>query len=176
VWHGIALALAAAFFGAFLAPDGLRAQDYTELPPELEARAQHLYVNIMCPICDGQTIQQSHAPIAADMRSIIRERLLANETDQEIVNLMVESYGEGVLASPPKRGFALTVWIIPPLVLLLGAGVVFLVIRGLLRGARASARPELTQMPSERELEPYLSMVDEEISGGTEPARGSGGG
>ena len=176
MWHGVALALAVAFFGALLVPDGLRAQDYTELPPELEARAQHLYVNLMCPICDGQTIQQSHAPIAADMRSIIRERLLANETDQEIVNLMVESYGEEILASPPKRGFALTVWIIPPLVLLLGAGVVFLVIRGLRRGARDSARPEPTQMPSERELEPYLSMVDEEISGGTEPARGSSGG
>lgn len=179
MWHGVALALAAAVFGSLLLADGLRAQDYTELPPELEARAQHLYVNIMCPVCAGQTIQQSNAPIATDMRNVIRERLLANDTDQDIIDLLVGSYGEGVLASPPKRGFALVVWIIPPVILLLGAGAVFLAIRALRRGAQAGARPGPTTVPSERELEPYLSMVDEEmdeeIVSGTEPApRGSG--
>ncbi len=142
----------------------VHAQDYSELPPELEARAQHLYVSIMCPQCNGQTIQQSHAPIATTMRSIIRERLLDDDTDEEIIDRLVEAYGDGVLASPPKRGVALTVWLIPPMALLLGALALFLAVRGLRKGAVAQSSTGLApRQASAGDLEPYLSMVDDEM-------------
>ena len=80
------------------------AQEYVELPPELDARAAALYNGIMCPQCNGQTISQSHAEIAETMRGMVREQLKAGATDDEIYAFMVGAFGQSVLASPPTSG------------------------------------------------------------------------
>lgn len=149
---GIAVALLA------LQPGSVLAQSYEELPPELEQRAHSLYDSLMCPQCAGQTIGQSNAPIAAAMREIVRDRLLEGHTTQEILDFLVGSFGEEVLASPPKRGLSLLVWLVPPAALLLGAAAVALTIRGLRRKPGEEPRT-----PSERTLAPYLKLVDEEM-------------
>ncbi len=115
------------------------AQTYEELPPELEERAQRIYSGVMCPQCAGQTIDESNAPIAEAMRTAIRTQLRNGATDDAIVDSLVQSYGEAILASPPTRGFSLLAWLVPPLVLLLGAAAVVFTIRSM-RG-RAVAGP-----------------------------------
>jgi len=88
-------------------------QDFIELTPELDARAASLYAGIMCPICDGQTISQSHAQISETMRQMVRERLIAGDSDDEIYAFMASAFGEDILASPPTSGIGLAVWVVP---------------------------------------------------------------
>ncbi len=107
------------------------AQTYEELPPDLEERAQRIYSGVMCPQCAGQTIDESNAPIAEAMRTAIQAQLRNGASDDAIMDSLVQSYGEGILASPPTRGFSLLAWLVPPLALLLGAAAVFFTIRNM---------------------------------------------
>lgn len=148
-----------------MAPTPAGAQQNQDFPPELEPRAQHLYRQLMCPTCPGQNISQSSAPISADMRAIVREKLLAGESNEAILAFFVEAYGESVLASPPRDGISLFVWLIPLLKLPLGGVAVFLVIRMLRKeqSAAARAQPAEAQAPLPEELAPYLEVVDSEL-------------
>ena len=124
----LALAALAFALSAALAPPA-RAQTYEALPPELEERARGIYSGVMCPQCAGQTLDQSSAPIAEAMKSVVRTQLLEGATDDAIIAALVESYGEGVLASPPTRGFSLLAWLVPPIALLIGAAAVAAALR-----------------------------------------------
>lgn len=115
------------------------AQAYDELPPDLEERAQRIYSGVMCPQCAGQTIDESNAPIAEAMRTAIKAQLRNGAPDDAIMDSLVQSYGEGILASPPTRGFSLLAWLVPPLALLLGAAAVFFTIRNM-RGRSVTER------------------------------------
>lgn len=159
------LVIAAAVFQVVPA----RAQEYVELSPELDARAAALYSGIMCPQCNGQTISQSHAQIAETMRQMVRERLKSGDTDDEIYAFMVGAFGRSVLASPPTSGVALIVWVVPPVMLLLGAIAVFLVVQRLKREPDETV--ELTtasgQPGSDNDLAEYLDLVDDEMQEGS---------
>jgi cytochrome c-type biogenesis protein CcmH len=91
--------------------------------PALEARARDISRDIRCPVCQGETIDDSNAPISRDLRLIIRERLVAGDTDAEVVDYIVARYGEGVLFKPPAEGVNLVLWLAGPALLLAGVGV-----------------------------------------------------
>jgi cytochrome c-type biogenesis protein CcmH len=91
--------------------------------PGLEARARAISRDIRCPVCQGETIDDSNAPIARDLRIIIRERLVAGDSDQDVVDYIVARYGEGVLFNPPAEGANLVLWLAGPALLLAGIGV-----------------------------------------------------
>ncbi|WP_137112293.1 cytochrome c-type biogenesis protein [Rhodobacter sp. SY28-1] len=91
--------------------------------PVLEARARDISRDIRCPVCQGETIDDSNAPIARDLRIIIRERLLAGDSDQDVIDYIVARYGEGVLFNPPAEGANLILWLAGPALLLAGIGV-----------------------------------------------------
>lgn len=91
--------------------------------PALEARAREISRDIRCPVCQGETIDDSNAPIARDLRLIIRERLVAGDSDQAVVDYVVARYGEGVLFNPRARGVNLVLWLAGPLLLLAGIAV-----------------------------------------------------
>jgi cytochrome c-type biogenesis protein CcmH len=91
--------------------------------PVLEARAREISRDIRCPVCQGETIDDSNAPIARDLRIIIRERLVAGDSDQAVVDYIVDRYGEGVLFNPPAEGANLILWLAGPALLLAGIGV-----------------------------------------------------
>lgn len=145
------------------------AQVQEPLPPELEVQAQALYESVMCPQCAGQTISQSTSQIAKAMRAAVRDGLLAGESPEQVLDSLVASFGEEVLASPPKRGLALLVWLGPPIALVLGGAAVALAVRGLRRGAGQDAAQDGPQgaIPARgkaaSDLAPYLDMVDREI-------------
>ena len=165
----VALALAAAI-AASQTPIAY-AQDYVELPPELDARAASLYEGIMCPLCNGQTISQSHAAIAETMRGMVREQLLSGATDEEVYLFMVRSFDESILAKPPKSGIALGVWVVPPVGVLIGALAVFFAVRAMLGAANAQRKISPATPPTDAETAKLLEMVDREMSDGPDGSK-----
>ena len=72
----------------------------------LEDRIAEISGELMCPVCEGQSVAESNAQLARDMRAVIKTKLLEGNTKEEIIDYFVSSYGETILASPPPRGFA----------------------------------------------------------------------
>ncbi|NGM46692.1 cytochrome c-type biogenesis protein CcmH [Rhodobacter sp. SGA-6-6] len=97
--------------------------------PALEARAREISRSVRCPVCQGESIDDSNARISRDLRIIIRERLVAGDTDQQVLDFLVARYGEFVLFDPPKSGANLILWLAGPAVLLLGGGIAFAAFR-----------------------------------------------
>jgi cytochrome c-type biogenesis protein CcmH len=93
--------------------------------PVLEARARDISSEIRCPVCQGESIDESNAPIARDLRLIVRERLVAGDTDAAVVDFIVARYGEGVRFKPLFEGVNLVLWLAGPALLLAGIGVAF---------------------------------------------------
>ena len=91
--------------------------------PALEARARAISRDIRCPVCQGETIDDSNAPISRDLRLIVRERLMAGDSDAAVIDFVVDRYGEGVLFNPRAEGANLILWLAGPAFLLLGIGV-----------------------------------------------------
>lgn len=91
--------------------------------PALEARARAISRDIRCPVCQGESIDDSNAPISRDLRIIIRERLVAGDTDREVVDYIVARYGEFVLFRPRPEGSNLILWLAGPALFLAGIGI-----------------------------------------------------
>lgn len=102
--------------------------------PALEARARALSKTLRCVVCQSQSIDESASPLAKDLRQLVRERLLAGDTDAEARAYIVERYGDYVLLAPPVRGRTIFLWL-GPLIFIGGGGAVFWTV---LRRARAS--------------------------------------
>ena len=96
--------------------------------PALEARARSLQKELRCLVCQGQSLDESDAELARDLRRIIRERIAAGDSDEAIKDFLVARYGDFVLLSPPMKPETYALWFGPLLVLLLGAGLVVVTI------------------------------------------------
>jgi cytochrome c-type biogenesis protein CcmH len=95
----------------------------------LEARARTLSKELRCMVCQNQSIDDSEAPLAHDLRVLVRERLQAGDSDAEVVDFLVARYGEFVLLNPRLSWHTAALWGLPPAMLLLGAVAIVLVIR-----------------------------------------------
>ena len=142
-------------FPTFLFAAGCAAETLT-----LEERAQAIDQRLMCPVCPAETIDQSQADVALQMRELVREKLRAGESEEQIYDFFVERYDKGVLAEPPAEGFNLLVWLVPPAAVVLGLALLWL-------GMRYLGRPEsqglLSQGDWEAESERYFREVSEEF-------------
>ena len=93
--------------------------------PALEARARHLSEELRCMVCQNQSIDDSEAPLAHDLRVLVRQRLEAGDSDRQVLDYLVSRYGDFVLLKPPFKLETLLLWGLPPLTLLIGlAGLV----------------------------------------------------
>ena len=97
--------------------------------PALEERARELSQGLRCPVCQNETIDESNATLAQELRIVLRERLVAGDTDEEAVTYMVSRYGEYVLLRPDARGANLILWLAAPSMLLLALWVGITTIR-----------------------------------------------
>ncbi len=96
----------------------------------LETRARHISSGLRCLVCQNQSIDDSNAPLARDLRLLVRERLKAGDTDAQVMQFVEDRYGEFVLLRPPLNAHTLILWLAPFLVLLAAiAGVVWAVRR-----------------------------------------------
>jgi cytochrome c-type biogenesis protein CcmH len=132
---GLALALAAQPAFAF-EPD--------EILPDaaMEQRARELSLGLRCLVCQNQSIDDSHAPLARDLRLLVRERIKAGDSDDAVLDFVVARYGDFVLLKPPMRGSTLILWLTPVVVLIGG----ILLARAARKGApnATAARDELS--------------------------------
>lgn len=107
--------------------------------PALEARLQRLAIELRCVVCQNQTLADSHAGLAVDLKREIREQLRSGASDAQIVRYLVERYGDFVLYRPPVKTTTLVLWF-GPLVLMIIAGVVLA--RGIVHGRPGQDTPE----------------------------------
>ena len=128
-----------------LAPAVLFAADAvpTEKDPVAAARAVALAEKLRCLVCQNQTILESNAELAQDLRNQIREQIAAGKSDKEIVDYMVARYGDFVLYQPPVKSTTLLLWAGPALLV----GIGFLVLARTVR--RRRARPEEPALTAE---------------------------
>jgi len=91
--------------------------------PVLEQRARDLSKGLRCLVCRNENIDDSDAQLAKDLRILLRERLVAGDTDEEAVAFLVDRYGEYVLLNPPATGANILLWIAGPAMLLAGVGI-----------------------------------------------------
>lgn len=98
--------------------------------PVLEERARDLSGELRCLVCRNESIDESNAELARDLRLLVRERLLAGDTDDEVIAFLVERYGEYVLLRPSTSGSSILLWLAGPLMLLIAVGVGIGYIRG----------------------------------------------
>lgn len=98
--------------------------------PVLEERARDLSAELRCLVCRNESIDESNAELARDLRLLVRERLLAGDTDDEVIAFLVERYGEYVLLRPSTSGSSILLWLAGPLMLLIAVGVGIGYIRG----------------------------------------------
>lgn len=97
--------------------------------PVLEARAQAIGMQIRCPVCQGEPIEESRADIAGDLRVLVRERLVAGDTDDEVIDYIAARYGDTVRLNPPAEGAGLILWLAGPALILIALGVGFTMFR-----------------------------------------------
>ena len=113
---------------ALLAPTAALAVNPDEMlkDPKLEARARTLSSELRCMVCQNQSIDDSEAPLARDLRLLVRERLEKGDSDQQVLNFLVARYGEFVLLKPRFELQNLLLWGLPPFALMAGAIALYL--------------------------------------------------
>lgn len=137
---------------------------------DLERRAQRLDRTLICPLCPSETIDQSQVLLAAQMRATVRERLAEGWSEEEIRRYFVDRYGERVLAAPPKEGFNLVAWVVPPAIVIASLLVLAWVVREMQARRRTpqAAREHPAALRDETALASYLALVDREAGGGAD--------
>lgn len=171
-----AVLLASTMIAIFAVATGcIREDDLT-----LEQRAHQLYSQLMCPVCDAQTIDGSNAPIAQSMRLKVRELLDDGKTNSEIREYFVlrSPEGEAILAAPSGGGFNLLAWIVPFFITFGGIGIALLTIRNLRRSNARSAEFAAAGSGSatdQNDLAKYLAQVDRDLGISPIPAAGKAG-
>lgn len=119
-------ALLALAFLALALPAALAVQpDEVLKDPALEHRAREISSSLRCLVCQNQSIDDSNAPLARDLRLLVRERLTAGDSDKAVIDFVVARYGDFVLLRPPFNAHTVVLWVAPFLILLGGAAFVW---------------------------------------------------
>ncbi len=141
-----------------LAAGAARAVEPAEMlkDPALEARARAISKELRCLVCQNQSIDDSNADLAHDLRVLVRERLKAGDSDEQVIAYVVARYGEFVLLKPRVEPATYALWFGPAVIVLVGLMGAFFYVRR--RSATASAPPEL----SAEEKEQLRRLLDAE--------------
>lgn len=134
-----------------------------------DQRVHQLSQQLMCPVCDGQTLDQSQAQLSEDMKAVIRQKIEGGNSNQQIRNYFVDRYGEIVLASPDAGGFNLIAWVMPVVIFLGGALLVGNAFLNMRRESRSNEdKSEVTTSEGVdlggSATDEYLERADREIA------------
>jgi cytochrome c-type biogenesis protein CcmH len=121
---------------------------------QVNAVAKQLY----CPVCENVPLDVCPTVACAQWRATIREKMEAGWSDQQILDYFAAQYGERVLARPPASGLGLVIWVLPPLVLVAGAVVVWRFVRGQTRAASAAGAN-----PAPPPQDEYTARIEAEL-------------
>jgi len=152
----VVLTLAATPFASAVQPDEILAD------AALEARARALSKELRCMVCQNQSIDDSDAPLARDLRILVRERLQAGDNDRQVIDFLVARYGEFVLLKPRFSPHTALLWLGPAAILLVGAFGLFVAARRYRSGtARASAEQGNLSADEQARLAEILGRDDD---------------
>jgi cytochrome c-type biogenesis protein CcmH len=138
------------------APEGALSVQPDEMlkDPALETRARDLSRELRCMVCQNQSIDDSEAPLARDLRLLVRERLTNGDSDQQVLDFLVSRYGAFVLLKPPFEWHTLLLWGLPPAALI--AGITSLIVMA--RRRKTASRD--TEVLSQEEEQRLSTLVD----------------
>ncbi len=145
-----ALTLALALWLGMLAPAGAVEPGEMLADPALEARARQIGKELRCLVCQNQSIDDSGAPLAKDLRLLVRERLVAGASDAQVVAFVTERYGDFVRLRPPFKPATWALWLGPAAILMLGIGAIAM---GFRRRRRRTAEPAPLSAEERRRFE-----------------------
>lgn len=127
--------------------------------PKQEARAREVGKDLRCLVCQNQSIDDSDADLARDLRLLVRERIVAGDTNQEVIDYVVSRYGDFVLLNPPFKLKTYALWFGPLALILFGLGTVYL----FFRRRRTVGTPDATpQSLSDADREKLKRLLDED--------------
>ena len=118
----------------------------------------------MCPVCPGESIDQSQVALAVQMRGIVNEKLAEGWSDQQVRQFFVERYGPSVLLEPPTSGVSLAVWILPPVGVAAAIVVFVLVLRQMRRKPALSDGDDSQESMSDDDLQTYYNRIEASVS------------
>ncbi len=140
------------------------------IPESLDQRVHDVASQLKCPVCQGESVADSPSTISQQMRGVIRQQLQQGQSEQQIIQYFVSRYGSNILWSPPKQGFTILAWVIPIAILLCGALLLVLVMRGWLAGSRAIKPPQADEdatigmQPDSDELQQFQAQLEHELA------------
>jgi cytochrome c-type biogenesis protein CcmH len=145
-----ALSLVLVLFALAASPGALAVQPDEILPDAaLETRARVLSKELRCMVCQNQSIDDSDAPLARDLRVLVRERLRAGDSDHQVIDFLVARYGEFVLLKPRFSPHTALLWLGPAAILLIGAFALFMAFRRSRAGSAAAPAESSKLTPAE---------------------------
>ena len=125
--------------------------------PVLEERARIISKDLRCLVCQNESIDDSNANLAKDLRILVRERLVAGDSDDEVLNFIVDRYGEFALLKPRSDGFNLILWLSGPLMLLIALIISFAFIK-----SKQKCKRHITTGLSDHEKKELSKIVNED--------------
>lgn len=129
----------------------------------LDDRVRGIARQLRCPICESVSVADSPADLAVQMRGVIRKKLEAGESEQQIVDYFVTAYGDTVLLEPPRRGLGLAIWLGPLVAMVAGAAILAVLLRGWVRPKRAVPSGEAAVLPSDRPADDFVDQARIEL-------------
>ena len=124
--------------------------------PVLEKRAREISKGLRCLVCQNQSIDDSDADLAKDLRIIVRERLTAGDSDDEVTGYVVARYGDFVLLKPPFKGTTLVLWLGPAVIVGLGIWAMLVFLRRRAQPGKATPKPKPLSKDEKRRLEKLM--------------------
>jgi cytochrome c-type biogenesis protein CcmH len=161
----LVLAAAAAVAQPAPAPASGQAVDVAA-DPALEKRVQALAAELRCLVCQNQSLADSHAPLAIDLKNQVREQLQAGRSEREIIDYMTQRYGDFVLYRPPFKASTLLLWLGPALLLLIGGGLFW---RTLRQGQQDAAPAAVSPDEARRAAALLAAAADHSTTAETKP-------
>lgn len=139
-------------------------------PPQatLDQRVYDVGSQLKCPVCQGESVADSSAAIAEQMRLVIRQQLQEGKSEQQVLHYFADHYGDQILLTPPQQGFNLLAWIMPVAIFLLGLGLVSFVIYDWRKQGRLQQEKTTDlageESPFDPELERYRVQLEQELA------------
>ncbi len=150
-------------FTALMVAQAVSAQSSTPPSPITDNDVNRVAHQLYCPVCESIPLDVCPTQACIQWRATIREKLTAGWSDQQIIDYFVAQYGERVLARPSTHGLNVLVWVIPPVLLLGGAGVLWRILRQM-QQAKASAAPAASSSPAAMTArDEYRERLEQEL-------------
>lgn len=149
-----------AFAEAEKSGEAVAAKPAMKVESALEKKVRSLANLLRCPVCQGESVYDSHSEVAVEMKSLIAEKIQAGETDQQILTYFKDRYGNFILMEPPHEGIHWVIWIFPGFMGLLGALFLFQNLRNSTRASDSRDADEGAKLKKDDELR-SMSEIEE---------------